>query len=549
MTANKLKSLTQARRFGAPSGKGGGKSIDPHKAVTQCKICGQTGHWHRECPNNKGGTKPPAPTKGKGAHKGTSGKPGKPGMRQVHVTEETEAPDEEHEAFFVYAVLYRCPEVMLASASTSHGYMIVDTACQRTCHGQGWMEQHLELLKAKGQTWLPQYRSCEKTDWFQFGAGGPVKATGITRLPCATDGKHYLIDSCELTAGIPMLGSLKLLKALGTVLDLPAETAYLSKLQVTVPLRRLENGHLALSLLDSEEDFPETDSWEVVSKELVLPPFARRQEKNRQKVLTFRLDQGEEAEALSTETPDLELQYNFNTDLCRRLGSSGQAQLGEGVPWKVWNNTQEDGARRASASVAAVASLAAASPPPDPPTGAPRPASPETRAKPGKRGVAVPRLSGDWSTNKRCSSCGPGSCSAASGVPVHAQEREEVRQPARQVRCVPEPGVRTQAAVRRGRLGAWREFYSLSQQQLPHPSEGPILPAKAKARAKTVASHGYGMTPKARPAPTTTARPSRRPQEFDMRSVASSSAASRRSMEEDWDGLSDLPDLPEDEEF
>ena len=221
VTVNKLKSLTQARRFGAPSGKGGGKSIDQRKAVTQCKICGQTGHWHRECPNNKGGTKPPAPTKGKGAHKGTSGKPGKPGMRQVHVTEETEAPDEEHEAFFVYAVLYRCPEVMLASASTSPGYMIVDTACQRTCHGQGWMEQHLELLKAKGQTWLPEYRSCEKTDWFQFGAGGPVKATGIARLPCATDGKHYLIDSCELTAGIPMLGSLKLLKALGTVLDLP----------------------------------------------------------------------------------------------------------------------------------------------------------------------------------------------------------------------------------------------------------------------------------------------------------------------------------------
>ena len=83
-------------------------------------------------------------------------------------------------------------------------------------------------------------------------------------------------------------------------------------------------------------------------------------------------------------------------------------------------------------------------------------------------------------------------------------------------------------------VGAWREFYSLSQQQLPHPSEGPILPAKAKARAKTVASHGYGMTPKARPAPTTTARPSRRPQEFDMRSVASSSAASRRSMEEEF---------------
>ena len=372
-----------------------------------------------------------------------------------------------------------------------------------------------------------------------------MKAAGITRLPCATDGKHYLIDSCELTAGIPMLGSLKLLKALGTVLDLPAETAYLSKLQVTVPLRRLENGHLALSLLDSEEDFPETDSWEVVSKELVLPPFARRQEKNRQKVLTFQLDQGEEAEALSTETPDLELQYNFNTDLCRRLGSSGQAQLGEGVPWKVWNNTQEDGARRASASVAAVASLAAASPPPDPPTGAPRPASPETRAKPGKRGVAVPRLSGDWSTNKRCSSCGPGSYSAFPCT--HKNVKRSGNQHGKYAVCQnPACGLKLRYDED---VGAWREFYSLSQQQLPHPSEGPILPAKAKARAKTMASHGYGMTPKARPAPTTTARPSRRPQEFDMRSVASSSAASRRSMEEDWDGLSDLPDLPEDEEF
>ena len=78
---------------------------------------------------------------------------------------------------------------------------------------------------------------------------------------------------------------------------------------------------------------------------------------------------GEEAEALSTETLDFELQYQCNTDLCKRLGSSGQAQLGEGVLWKLWNNTQEDGARRAPAGVA------------DAPTGAPRPASPETRAK------------------------------------------------------------------------------------------------------------------------------------------------------------------------
>ena len=231
--------------------------------------------------------------------KGKSASKGKP-SRQVHVAEEAEQQDEEHEAFFVYAVLYRCPEVLLSSASTSQGHMIVDTACQRTCHGHEWMEQHLELLRAKGDTWQPEYRPCKKTDWFQFGAGGPVLASGVTRLPCATQGKHYLIDSCELASGIPLLGSLKLLKALGAVLDIPAEKAYLSKLQVTVPLRKLQNGHLALGLLESEDPYPDTSNWEQVSKELVLPPFARRQAEKKQEVLTFKLDQGEEAEALST---------------------------------------------------------------------------------------------------------------------------------------------------------------------------------------------------------------------------------------------------------
>ena len=116
-----------------------------------------------------------------------------------------------------------------------------------------------------------------------------------------------------------------------------------------------------------------------------------------------------------------------------------------------------------------------------PPIGAPRPASNETRTKPGRRGASVPRLSSDWSAHKRCPSCGPGPSSPASSLALHAQGSQEYD----------------------AEEGAWREFYSLSQQQLPHPSEGPILPAKA--RAKSTATRGYGMTPKAKPAPTATA--------------------------------------------
>ena len=43
-----------------------------------------------------------------------------------------------------------------------------------------------------------------------------MKATGITRLPCATDGKHYMIDSCELTrSGIPGKPGVPCLRATG----------------------------------------------------------------------------------------------------------------------------------------------------------------------------------------------------------------------------------------------------------------------------------------------------------------------------------------------
>ena len=58
-----------------------------------------------------------------------------------------------------------------------------------------------------------------------------MKATGSSPdIPVLRMGSTVLIDSCELTAGIPMLGSLKLLQGTGNCAGLPAETAYLSKL-------------------------------------------------------------------------------------------------------------------------------------------------------------------------------------------------------------------------------------------------------------------------------------------------------------------------------
>ena len=142
VTSDKLKAITQGRRYNKPPSQLAKVRPARTSLQTRAEIVAESatrGHWHKECPNNKG-----------------NGKGGKSsGQRTVHVAEElVEEEENQHDSFFVYMVsreepgktIYRAPEVCLASAKSSGGYMITDTACQRLCHGKGWFEQHEGLL-------------------------------------------------------------------------------------------------------------------------------------------------------------------------------------------------------------------------------------------------------------------------------------------------------------------------------------------------------------------------------------------------------------------
>ena len=208
--------------------------------------------------------------------------------------------EEHHESFFAFtaevmdhvSVIPGIPEVYLASAQTSAGHMVLDTACQKLCAGKTWCSSHEELLN--------QHSLCSSREptskRFRFGAGPVQQATERVLLPCVLQGKPLVLRTCELQAEVPLLGSLTLLTTLGATIDLLQRKVYFQKLRVAVPLVRLANRHIAVNILQMETldgTFPaKFHLWSPTTDELALPP----EDAARQKGATqhYRLDDEEE---------------------------------------------------------------------------------------------------------------------------------------------------------------------------------------------------------------------------------------------------------------
>lgn len=323
VTSDKLKAITQGRRYNKPpksagKGKTSKTSSDkpPDKSRDRCRICNQLGHWHKECPNNKG-----------------NGKGGKPsGQRSVHVAEElVEEEENQHDSFFVYMAsreepgktIYRAPEVCLASAKSSGGYMITDTACQRLCHGKGWIEQHEGLLF---QSLGLRTSRIEGQETFKFGAGKPQVATSQVRIPAELGGQSVVLYSSELDLGIPLLGSLTLLDFLGATICLPKGIVYFERLGVSVPLVRLDNGHAAVEILPLVDRFRKSHTCPKGCKEIALNPDQEKQRADSQQEVE--LSQGGFTHSLPLPTKEV------STEVC--FGSSNAPRSLE-LPSKVWS--------------------------------------------------------------------------------------------------------------------------------------------------------------------------------------------------------------------
>lgn len=274
VTARKLSGATLGRKFSAGGKKK--KSPDELRKVTHCAACGALGHWHQDpsCPMNQGKPGSGGKAFGKGS-KGSSStyragpasekKGGKTHqVSMVHhergATDIT-SPEEFGSLFSTFMVTTPFMVTEVKRESDMMGFMVLDSACQRTCCGQQWYDLHKKFLGN-------HFMKCKEVpthDVYQFGKGDPTTSSIQAYIPVFFKDIPILIGVGILPENIPLLGGNTLLDTLGSVIDLPSRTVHFTKIGCSVPLH-VRNGHFAVHIFDASCSRPhELHVWKQLS--------------------------------------------------------------------------------------------------------------------------------------------------------------------------------------------------------------------------------------------------------------------------------------------
>ena len=228
-----------------------------------CAACGARGHWKDDdaCPMK--GKKGSSTSRQSGSNMSNKfaksiASPKQPSQAfQVvhHEHGRVEVSDEGYGNMFqcnmVIVPQQKINDVFISSTDDLVGFLVLDSACQRTCCGERWYHAHTKQLSKKYQL-MPKEISCE--DVFQFGKGSPQTAEFRSYLPSCVDGqKPFLLAAAVLQTGIPLLGSSKLLQRLGTILNMPEGLIHLRAIDFTMPLLK-HNVHLVVDIMQFPKD-------------------------------------------------------------------------------------------------------------------------------------------------------------------------------------------------------------------------------------------------------------------------------------------------------
>ena len=284
VTARRLNGLRLGRKFN------GGKSLAQRKQESHCAVCGEKGHWKGdpECSmadksqsdgaaSNASGGKS---KKGKGA-KGAGRGDKKQVMTVTHPngTRRSYPLDDgddagtgetfgNHFVFMVKNVAFEVPAhcVHLSNLEELSQYLVMDTACQRTCCSTRW----LSLWENRMKSWRLKPKKTPNSEPFEFGHGETQYSSIHAYLPtCFTTDvdKTCLVGTCVIdsTNDIPLLGSNALLCKLQAIIDLPKKEVHLQALRCSVALMTV-NGHLSLQMTCFPSDVHKCEVWKHLSK-------------------------------------------------------------------------------------------------------------------------------------------------------------------------------------------------------------------------------------------------------------------------------------------
>ena len=244
VTSRKLQSTVLGRKF-----SGRPRSIEERKRTSACTACGQMGHWAGDSACNMSNKdKGPSKPNSKGAGKASLGKDGGKGkgIKKAFVvnlpgedhlcqstsssssswnpTSTTSSPIGDPSTYFTFAInMHQIDHDPYHSYITEiidfAGYMIIDTACQRSCCSSRWLDVHNRMLS----NYHLKSHIVQSSDNFQFGSGGIHRALQRAYVPAALPGQPedglILGISVVPDAQIPFLASSSMLEKLGCIID------------------------------------------------------------------------------------------------------------------------------------------------------------------------------------------------------------------------------------------------------------------------------------------------------------------------------------------
>ncbi|CAL1153227.1 unnamed protein product [Cladocopium goreaui] len=372
VTARRLQGITLGRKFSGPP-----KSLQQRKAESHCAVCGERGHWKGDPECKQSGGTDSGTGKGGSKQKGSNDRKQQSGGKKVFQVshpggyhrevafndtpeyDKSNPSDETYgkafTSFMVWVPDFKINQVYGNTANSFNHYLILDTACQKTCCSTSWLtswENHVMKFNI-----YPKTFPCRKP--FEFGHGPTQYSEQHALLFSCFDGTPEttcIIGASVLptTNDIPLLGSNQLLReALGAIINLPENQAHLTKLGCTVPILML-NGHLALDISAFPSHVDQTMQWKFVHEHADL--------KSIDEFATVENLMATREPSLKSAAPDLHDQPDFSNSIAATADASSTQMAsalatlrGSSVPCRDPASTSDDPSMPSRSSTSNVA--------------------------------------------------------------------------------------------------------------------------------------------------------------------------------------------------
>ena len=282
VTSKKLQASVLGRKFS------GRRSIEERKKTSTCSACGQMGHWAGDAACSISGQKGKRSDSGKGyggkmtgrgSSQPSSSSFGSQSTKKAFVVSMPPVAENEHSvadnvptSFFTFMVrdLHNTNhqessfEAFIAETIDFAGFMILDTACQRSCCSGEWLDVHTKIL----HNYNMGVKTISASDTFQFGAGPAKTSKHRAYFPVAFDGQAtqgIVLGASIVDAKIPFLASRLVLERLGAIIDFHNQRLHLTKIGIDVPLM-LKHGHLAVKISSFHNEDHLDETWQRLSR-------------------------------------------------------------------------------------------------------------------------------------------------------------------------------------------------------------------------------------------------------------------------------------------